>query len=517
MEALLRDFLSWEPVVPSSPSQLAEVLAPLCRLLREAALDAVQVADSALSELAAEWRQYLFPDADDKQFADAYAQTLTYALLLARFEGEVDLHFRAPDRLEARHGLLAQVLRLLTDPQARNEVEVPVSLLERTISAVDPSRWASQLRFDLPTSTLPPSTIRSTSVAQLADPWLYFYEDFLAVYDPKLRKNRGVYFTPAQVVSAQVALVTELLQAHFGKTLGLVDDEVIVIDPACGTGTYLLAATRSGLELVRARYGDGAVANRATTAARNFHGFEILVGPYSVAHLRFAQQILGSGGSLPDDGVHVYLTDTLDSPNAEPLGQLRLTLTHRRLAEEHERARKVKADTRILVCLGNPPYHRQLESGSHREGGWVRYGDDGRTGILQDFVAPAIAAGEGRNLKTLYDLYVYFWHWAIWKVLDSTEGPGIVSFISAASYLRGPGFVGMRRKLREVFDDLWIIDLGGEGRGTRQSDNVFAIQSPVAIAVGVRYGAPRPEEPARVHYAKIGGRNSQKLWMGPTR
>ena len=404
---------------------------------------------------------------------------------------------------------------MLTDNAARAEVDVPVSLLERTISAVDPDRWVAHPTFDLPSSTHSTSAVRAARVAQLADPWLYFYEDFLAVYDPKLRKNRGVYFTPAQVVSAQVALIGELLEEKFDKQIGLVDDDVVVLDPACGTGTYLLAALRSGLELVRTRYGDGAVASRATTAAKNFHGFEILVGPYAVSHLRVAQQVLAAKGSLPADGVHVYLTDTLDSPHAEPMGQLTMTLANRRLAEEHERARRVKADTRVLVCLGNPPYYRQQiepgDSGVEREGGWVRFGEEGSGGILSDFVDPATATGQGQHVKNLYNLYVYFWRWAIWKVLDSTDGPGIVSFITASSYLRGPGFVGMRRKMREVFDELWIIDLGGEGRGARRSDNVFAIQTPVAIAVGVRYGAPNPETPATTHYARIEGTEAEKL------
>ncbi|MDA8262936.1 MAG: N-6 DNA methylase [Actinomycetota bacterium] len=495
LEALLRDFLTWQPLVPRAPAALAELLAPLCRLLRESVLIAMAVDGSALAQLAKEWRQNLFPDADDLQFADAYAQTLTYALLLARFEGEGDIHSRAAERLDLRHGLLAQVLRNLADPQAREAVQVPVALLERVIGAVDPA------------------AIRAESDG--GDPWLYFYEDFLAAYDPKLRKNRGVYFTPVEVVRAQVALVTDLLVTNLGKALGTVDDDVVLLDPACGTGTYLLAAFANGVARVRERFGPGAVGPRATLAACNFHGFELLIGPYAVAHLRFAQQTLTAGGKLPDDGVHIYLTDTLDSPHAEPMGQMEIPLVHRKLAEEHARARRVKSDTRVLVCLGNPPYYRQQidasEVGVEREGGWVRFGDDGAGGILRDFTEPASTAGQGRHLKNLYNLYVYFWRWAIWKVLDTTNGPGIISFITASSYLRGPGFIGMRRKMREVFDDLWIIDLGGEGRAARRSANVFAIQTPVAIAVGIRYGAPDPNHPARVYSTRIEGSEEEKL------
>lgn len=511
---MLRDFFTWKPTVPSNPRELAEVLAPLCRLLREAAVEAVQQEGSSLAQLAAEWRGTLFPDADDLQFADAYAQTVTYALLLARVEGETDLPAKAAKRLDARHGVLAQVLRLLTQEDARDEVDVPVSLLERTLSAIEPARWRVQSRFNFPASTDPASTARSAQAAALADPWLYFYEDFLADYDPQLRKNRGVYFTPSQVVSAQVHLVTHLLKTSFHKQLGIVDDDVVVLDPACGTGTYLIAAIAHGLSDVSQQYGGGDVEDRATTAAKNFHGFEILVGPYAVAHLRIAEQVLNARGELPGDGVHVYLTDTLDSPYVNPKGQQELALIHKKIAAEHERARTVKESTRVLVCMGNPPYHRKNDpSGSATDtgGGWVRFGDGTTPGILEDFLTPAREAGQGVHLKNLYNSYVYFWRWAIWKTLEQSEGPGIVSFITASSYLRGPGFIGMRSKMREVFDCLWIIDLGGEGRGARHEENVFAIQTPVAIAIGVRYGNPQPDTPATVKYAKITGTEAEKL------
>lgn len=486
-------FLSWQPIVPSNPKALAETLAPLCRLLRHDVLAALGDPASALSQLAGEWRVYLFPDADDDQFADAYAQTVTYALLLARFSGSTALGTEAAARtLDRGHGLLAQALRILTDHQARAEIEVPVELLERSIAAVD----------------------LATLTRRNADPWLYFYEDFLAAYDPKLRKDRGVYYTPAQVVQAQVKLVADLLVDRFDRPLTFADRDVVVLDPATGTGTYPLTAISDALRRVRERFGDGAVAGRASELAANVHAFEILIGPYAVSHLRLSQEILSAGGELPTDGAHVYLTDTLESPHAEPPGQQ--TLLHRPLAEEHRRAQRIKAETRVLVCIGNPPYDRQvIEPGdlaTERKGGWIRFGDHpGETGILEDFLAPARAAGAGVHLKNLYNDYVYFWRWALWKVFESTGGPGIVSFITASSYLRGPGFVGMREWMRRTFDNLWIIDLEGDNLGARKTENVFAIQTPVAIAVGVRYGEPHPDEPAAVGYARIEGTREEKL------
>src|SRR6266545_661786 len=466
-------------------------LAPLCRLLRQDVLDAIARPDSALSILAEEWRSYLFADADDSQFADAYAQTLTYAMLLARLEGASSLHSDAARVLDRHHGLLAQVLRVLGQPQARKEIEIPVTLLEQSIEAVDHRRLAGRH----------------------GEPWLYFYETFLASYDSKLRRERGVYYTPAEVVEVQTSLVAELLQDRFGKRFTFVDDDVTVLDPAVGTGTYLLTALQIGLNQVRLRYGLGAEAHRATTAAHNFHGFEILVGPYAVAQLRLAQQIMDLGGSIPEDGLGIYLTDTLESPWKTPGGQL--NLLHQRLVEENRRAREVKATTRVLVCIGNPPYHRgtdaQINRPAIRAGNWVRDGDDGRGGILEDFIQPLRAAGLGVHAKNLYNEYVYFWRWALWKVLDSTGGPGIVSFITASSYLRGPGFAGMRQVMRQTFDRIWILDLEGDITGSRKTDNIFATTTPVAIAIGVRYGEPQETTPAFVRYARIRGTRPEKL------
>jgi hypothetical protein len=488
-------FLNWHPIVPTGPRALAHMLAPLCRVLREDVIAAMQQEGSALAILAADWRRFLFPDADDAQFADAYAQTVTYALLLARLEGAADVRTGpAAVALDARHGLLAQALRVLTDPQARAEIDLGLDLLERAIGAVDPA------------------ALRRRG----SDPWLYFYEDFLAAYDPRLRNNRGVYYTPHEVIRAQVRLVSDLLVNRFGKDLSYADD-VVFLDPAAGTGPYPLAAIQHGLDLVRDRFGPGAVANYATTMAGNVNAFEILVGPYAVAHLRLTQEILDNDGELPPDGVHVYLTDTLESPYAHPEEQQVLPLLYQPLSREHERARTVKRDTKVLVCMGNPPYDRQQidpdDPMTERKGGWIRFGDGGpgqRT-LLDDFLDPVKDAGLGVHAKNLYNDYVYFWRWALWKVFDSTDGPGIVSFITASSYLRGPGFAGVREVMRRTFDEMWIIDLEGDNLGARKTENVFAIQTPVAIAIGVRYGEPQPDTPAEVHYSRISGTRAEKL------
>ena len=492
LHELLRDFLYWEPVVPGTAKGLAEFLAPLARVLRDEVQEALGREDSHMQSLADEWRGLLFPEGDDAQFADAYAQTVTYALLLARFEGAESLRpLMAADVLQREHGLLAEALQLLEAEPVRDELKMPIELLERAIGAVD-----------------------SVRIGHEGDPWIYFYEHFLAAYDPKLRKDRGVYYTPVEVVRAQVRLAGELLRTRFKKPLAFADDDVVVLDPAVGTGTYPLAVLDHAEDAAQRRLGPGAVPGKLRDLADRLYAFELLVGAYSVAHLRLSQRL--RDGGVTDRPPKVYLTDTLESPYHVP--DFTASLLQARLTEEGKRALEVKKDVRVFVCLGNPPYDREgrdpADDQGQRKGGWVRYGDGGEGAsrpILEDFLAPVREAGQGVHLKNLYNDYVYFWRWALWKVLESTVDAGIVTFITASSYLQGPGFAGMRRKMREVFDELWIIDLEGDSIGARKTQNVFAIRTPVAIAIGVRVGSPRPDTPAKVRKVKLTGPEPAKL------
>lgn len=491
LEKLLTDFLLWEPVAPPNAEGLAEFLAPLARILRDDVRESLERDDSPLRNLRAEWSRLLFPDMDDAQFADAYAQTLTYALLLARFEGAESLRPAfAADALEREHALLSEALKLLEVQSVRDELSMSIELLERAIGTVD-----------------------AAAVEGDDDPWLYFYEQFLGAYDPEMRKERGVYFTPVEVVRAQVRLAGELLRTRFGKRLAFADDDVVTLDPAVGTGTYPLAILDHAEDTVANLLGAGAVPARLRDLAERLYGFEILVGSYAVARLRVSQRLRDT--EIANAPARIYLTDTLESPNALP--DFRASLLQERLTQERARAQTIKKDTRVMVCIGNPPYDREQQDpdgdAGRRKGGWVRYGDQGpdETPILEDFLKPVRESGGGVHLKNLYNDYVYFWRWALWKVLDSTNDGGIVSFITASSYLRGPGFAGMRRKMREAFDELWIIDLEGDSIGTRKTENIFAIRIPVAIAIGVRNGKPSPNTPARVWKIRLTGSERAKL------
>lgn len=492
--ALIRDFLTWEPIVPNTSAQLAEYLAPLCRILRDDVRDALRAKAPGVVAAASDWRRYLFPGADDDRFADAYAQTVTFSLLLARSNGSDTLFLdEAIASLTHANSLLSRALHVLTDPLVKEHLSTSLGLLQRVINAV-------------PTGTMSGGR---------RDPWLHFYEDFLSEYDPVLRKDAGAYYTPVEVVQAQVRIADDLLRTRMKKPMGFATGGVNVLDPAVGTGTYLLGIVEHALEQVEQAEGHGAVAARADVLGGALYGFEIMVGPYAVAALRLTRMLQQYGGHVPGDGAQIMLTNTLESPH-EKIPEL--PLLYQPIGLEHKRAKRVKDTVPILVCLGNPPYDRHAAATDDNKamtGGWVRWGESktGKDAILEDFIEPVKQAGHGGDLKNLYNLYVYFWRWALWKTFehDLATGPGIVSYISASSFIDGDAFLGMRRWMRRQCDEIWVIDLGGEGRGTRKDDNVFAIQTPVAITIAVRYGGPNPDVPAKTRYARIEGKRAAKL------
>jgi hypothetical protein len=495
---LIRNFVQWTPIIPYGSKgkvdlkKFAAMLAPLCRYLRNDVTDALERDGSKLRDLAVDWRQLLFPEATDEQFADAYAQTVTFALLLGRSEGAEPLELKsAESSLAVQHSLLARALMVLTDASIQSELSASLNMLLRIIGA------------------LPVSSLAGTN-----DPWLYFYEYFLATYDPELRRNAGVYYTPVEVVNCQVRLVDELLTKRLGKPLGYADPNVITLDPAVGTGTYLLGVIDHALAKVEKNQGAGAVPGHASTLAKNLYGFEFMVGPYSVSELRISQTLKQKGGVIPTEGTQIYLTDTLESPFKVPPRQFGFLQP---ISDQHEKALVVKNTVPVIVCIGNPPYDRHDAKDPEKKsqsGGWIVWGDDDdhSDNIFADFLKPVSDAGYGGKARNLYNLYVYFWRWGLWKVFEQGDKAqsGIVSFITASSYVDGDAFRGIRQHIRSFCDEVWIIDLEGEGRGARKTDNVFDIQTPVCIAICFR-NRDSSGKIATVKYTKITGSRSEKL------
>lgn len=339
------------------------------------------------------------------------------------------------------------------------------------------------------------------------EPWLWFYEDFLATYDPTARKKAGVYYTPTAVVQCQVRLVDHVLRERFDRRYGLGDEGVVVLDPACGSGTYPLAVIDKAAANVAAR-GPAGPRQTARTLADRLIAFELLPGPYAVASLRIGRRLTELAGSQTPLRANVFLTDTLDSPDLQPPNAA-LFGDAAELAADRIRARDVKRDRRVMVVLGNPPYKRVNRD---EAGGWVVHGPRQPESLMDEVVNRAIALGvKFSATRSTYNLYVYFWRWALWKAFEAHgDGPAVVSFITASSWLTGPGFVGLREVARHHGDEVWVLDLGGDNKGAQPEENIFAIETPVAIVTIIRSG-PSTAAPAEVRYRRLTGTPKERL------
>ncbi len=479
LQALFEDFLRWQPVAPRTAKQLAELTARLCRLLRDEVEEQMERGSPALTSLATDWRRLLFPDASDARFADGYAQAVTFGLLVARarglpLAGGLDA---VAKQLGQTDSLIGTALRLLTD-SAENQrtLQTSIGTLVRVLDVV---HWQRISNGE-------------------PDAWLYFYEDFLGVYDNKLRKQTGSYYTPPPVVEAMVRLVNDALRTRFALARGLAAPNVTIADPAVGTGTYLLGVLRRIAVEIEQAEGAGAVPAAVEAAVKRLIAFELQLGPYAVAQLRLVAELTELTGAPPHEALRMFVTDTLANPWAE---QENLGAIYQPIAESRKRANKIKRDEPITVVIGNPPYKEKAKG----MGGWVESGGENHPAPLLDWIPPA-AWKVSTHAKHLRNLYVYFWRWATWKVFDSDPAMdhGIVSFITVAGFLNGPGFERMRDYLRRTADELWIIDCSPEGHQPDVSSRIFeGVQQPVCIVLASRSPKTDRAVPATVRYRAL--------------
>ena len=498
------DFFCWEPLPPRSAKELAGTTARLCRLLREEVTEQLGRGSPSLTNLATDWRKLLFPRATDEAFADGYAQAVTFGLLMARAR-EIRLADgldRVSGELRDTNTLIGTALRILTE-SADKEMALKTSLatLTRVLDAVD---WL---------------------VVSKGEPeaWLYFYEDFLSVYDNELRKKTGSYYTPPEVVHAMVRLVDEALSSgqRFGLYGGLASPEVTIADPATGTGTFLLGVLRRIAQTTAADQGPGGPPAVVGDAVSRLIGFEMQFGPFAVAQLRLLAELrslLGDPDAAPE--TRLFVTDTLGNPYAE---EEYLPNTLMPLGESRRRANAIKREEKITVVIGNPPYKEKAKG----LGGWIESGSPGNRAAapLRRWMPPP-GWGVGAHSKHLRNLYVYFWRWATWKVFGDggrpgsqdcdgdddrsrTEGTrpadrrGIVCFITVAGFLNGRGFQKMRAELRGDADEIWVIDCSPEGHQPEVRTRVFQdVQQPVCIVMALR-STEAGAGPARVRYRAL--------------
>ncbi|PPS88087.1 type ISP restriction/modification enzyme [Streptomyces sp. MH60] len=496
-DLLLQQFLDWKPEPIRHVARLVQEIARLCRLLRAAVQEQLRAESRSsapdddvrarpFTGLKNDWRRYLFPSADDATFADGFAQTVTFSLLLAHTEGiplEPDSFHEIGRRLDDGHALMGKALQLLTD-NVNARFTVTLDLLTRTVAQVD---WPA---------------VRSGN----RDAYLHLYEHFLTVYDPALRQKSGSYYTPREVVGEMIRLTEDVLRTRLDREHGFADEDVRIVDPAMGTGTFLHTVIERVAEQAAERHGPAMTRDAVQRLASRLYGFELQMGSFAVAELRASDLLKKYGVPVPEGGLNLFVTDTLDNPYAE---EEYLASTYGALAQSRRRANKVKANTPITVVAGNPPYDDKAEG----RGGWVEKRADRRdTALLDDFRH----AGNGRYEHILKNMYVYFWRWATWKVFDAhaEDRHGVVCFITPSGWATGPGGRGMRDYLRRTCDEGWIVNLSPEGQRSDVATRPFpGVAQPLAIFIFVRRaGVERgPEHRAHVHYRAVTGKRAEKF------
>ena len=499
LKRILYSLATAQPPVATNARDVATNLAHAARFVRDtvaprlAELAAEGKTSEPLQLVREEFRTRLYmhpvaagyPAGDfDPLFAGAFAQTLAFGLLLVREATGLAVDDTAHRRMPTAHPLLKTTLEAVLHPTITADLGAGLDLMFGTINAISPILLARA----------PGGT----------DPILYFYEDFLTVFDPEAKKRHGVFYTPIEVVRFQVAAMQRVLRDELG-TQALLDPNVTVLDPATGTGTYLLGCVEAARADAGAA-GPGYVPPALRSLADRLFGLELLVGPYAVAHFRLQHELKAAGAPMTGR-LNVFLADTLARPGTT-LASPHLGLLSGPIQQEYLAADNVKQTRPILAVIGNPPYKRLAEGETARlVGSWIG-GDQITEGLWDSFKAPVRDAGWGGELNTFPDLYIAFWRWTLWRLFEAPGalGRGVACLITNRTFLAGHPYAGLRQRLRERFDAIEVYDLRGDGRASRpagvtEDGGVFDILAGTAITLAWAKGSPKlPGTLATVSY-----------------
>ncbi len=456
---LLENFFSFSTPEIQKSSGLSVELAKKTRFLEHILQEELSRDNEEVTRFYKAFQEELIETLTKERFADLYAQTITYGLFAARMK--VQNGFKretAWKSIPESLPLLKEIFYSMTGPHFPESIIWIVDDITQILE-----------KADIPSILKEFKTTRWEE-----DPVIHFYETFLATYNPKERERLGVYYTPLPVVSYIVRSIHKLLKDGFGKAEGLATSDVTLLDPAAGTLTFVVQAIKQVQKELEDKKKEGLKKSYIEEhVLPHFHAFEILVAPYTVGHFKVSMVLEDMGYQFKEGKrFQFYLTNTLEMKDPKQISFLI------DLAKEGQEAKRIKEKVPILVVLGNPPYSVSSENKSEFiENLMDDYKEDVR---------------EERNIQPLSDDYIKFIRFAHWKIAQA--GKGILGFITNNSYLSGVIHRGMRRKLLETFDEIYILNLHGSSRiGEKTPDggkdeNVFDIQQGVAIALFVKYG-----------------------------
>jgi type I restriction-modification system DNA methylase subunit len=504
---LVEIFFSYNLPTIKSAEELSLELSKRAKLLKELAKEQLEEDisraknDESTSSVYDfyEGTKELIKDISIDDCADAYAQTITYGLFLAKMNCPSILDRNtAASYIPRSIGVIKRIFVNISGDSLPSNLSW---IIDEIIDVLNASEMKDVL------------TEIDARGKKDRDPFTFFYEDFLSAYDPEKKKHLGVYYTPRPVVSFIVNSINHILKNDFNKLHGFADDDVTVLDPAIGTGTFLwLIYTLTLVELKNKGLG-GLISKKIENhILKDFYGIEILITPYIIAHLKLSLALKKWHYELKDNDRHqVYLANTL-----EPFESHGLIPFMREISEESITANELKLRKKILVITANPPYRGM----SANKGPWIQsllkkgYTKEDGTKDNGYYQIDGKPLGE-KNPKWLQDDYVKFIRFAQWKI--DTAGEGIIGFITNHNYLDNPTFRGMRQSLVNSFNRIYILNLHGNSlKGEKcpdgsKDENVFDIKPGVAIALFVKN---KKLEDNRVFYADLYGKREEKYhWL----
>jgi len=476
---LLEKFFSFCTPEIQNSSDLSIELAKRTRFLEHILQEELLRKNEEITKFYKSFQEELIRTLTKERFADLYAQTITYGLFAARmrvqngFKKELAWQF-IPESLL----LLRQIFYSFTGPNLPESISWIAEDIAQVLEKTDIASILKEFK-----------TTRWDE-----DPVIHFYETFLATYNPEERKRLGVYYTPLPVVSYIVRSIHKLLKEKFGKGEGLATSDVTLLDPAAGTLTFVVQAIKQVQKELKEKKKEGLITSYIEEhILPHFHAFEILVAPYTVGHFKVSMILEDMGYQFKEgERFQFYLTNALEMKSPKQISFL-IDLT-----KEGQEAKRIKEKASIMVVLGNPPYSVSSENKSEFiENLMDNYKEDVR---------------KERNIQPLSDDYIKFIRFAHWKVAQA--GKGILGFITNNSYLSGVIHRGMRKKLLETFDEIYILNLHGSSRIGEQTpeggkdENVFDIQQGVAIVLYVKL--EKSPKKKRVYYTDLWGLRKKK-------